>query len=72
MATATTQLDLVGLIASEIACGIDNAVGYWLGRIEQQLADSGLTADEQLRAIELVLEEYKQLTDESHFPCAQA
>lgn len=72
MATATTQVDLVGLIAAEIACGIDEAVGYWLDRVERRLADSGLTPDEQLRAIGLVLREYKEATGKLPFYCAQA
>lgn len=69
---STTQIDVVSLIAEQIACGIDNAVGYWLGRVECELASSGLTPAEQLRAIELILREYKQTTGNSPLHCAEA
>lgn len=72
MTTLGTHSDLVELIASEIAAGIDDAVGYWLGRVERQLADSGLTSEEQLLAIELILTEYKEATGKMQFRCAQA
>lgn len=69
---STTQIDLVSLIAKQIASGIDDAVGYWLGRVERELTDSKLSPDEQLRAIELVLQEYTEVTGKSQFRCAEA
>ncbi|HKW19389.1 MAG TPA: hypothetical protein VJO35_17905 [Terriglobales bacterium] len=66
------QIDVVSLIAEQIACGIDNAVGYWLGRVERELAGSGLTPAEQVRAIELILREYKEITGNSPLRCAEA
>jgi uncharacterized protein YgfB (UPF0149 family) len=62
VASVTTQPELVGLIAAEIASGIDDAVGYWLGRVERELLDRGLSPTEQLQAISRVLREYKQVT----------
>ncbi len=62
MTTVTTEPELVGLIAAEIASGIDDAVGYWLGRIEREVLDRGLTPSEQIQAISRVLREYKQIT----------
>lgn len=67
-----TQTDLVGLIAAEIAGGIDEAIEYWLGRIERELMDRKLTPHEQLRAIGNVLREYKQVTGRLHFRSAEA
>jgi hypothetical protein len=67
-----TNNDFIDLVAREIAFGIDDAVRYWLGRIERELSESGLSADEQLRAIELVLQEYKAVTGSLDFDCAQA
>lgn len=67
-----TETEFVDLIAEQIACGIEDAVGYWLGRVEQQLATGGLTADEKLRAIALTLREYKEATGNPPFRCAQA
>ena len=72
MATTSTQSDLVSLIAHEVVSGIDEGVGYWLGRIEQELAGSGFSAELQLRAIERVIREYKEATGKLPFRCAQA
>jgi hypothetical protein len=52
------ETDFVSIIAQQMVRGIGQAVDYWLGRIERELETSGLTADEQLRAIKLVLREY--------------
>ncbi|HZQ19377.1 MAG TPA: hypothetical protein VFA90_11685 [Terriglobales bacterium] len=68
----TTQIDVVSLIAEQIASGIQDAVGYWLGRVERELASSGLTANEQLRAIEIIVQEYKETTEKVQFRCAEA
>ena len=72
MPNLITHTDFVSLVAREIAFGIDDAVGYWLGRIERELRESGLSPDEQLRAIELILQEYKATTGSLDFNCAQA
>ena len=72
MATASTQSDLVSMIAHEVVSGIDEAVGYWLGRIEQEIAGRGLSAEQQLRAVKLVIREYKQVTGKMPFQCAEA
>jgi len=72
VASTSTQSDLVSLIAQEVISGIDEAVGYWLGRIEQQLACRGLSAEQQLRGVELVIREYKEATGKLPFRCAQA
>lgn len=69
---STVQIDLVSLIAKQIVSGIDEAVGYWLGRVERELANSRLTPYEQLRAIELVLQEYTEVTGKPQFRCAEA
>ena len=34
------------MIAHEVVSGIDEAVGYWLNRIEQELAGRGLSAEQ--------------------------
>ena len=72
MATTSTPSDLVSLIAHEVVSGIDEGIGYWLGRIEQELASSGLSAEQQLRGIERVIREYKEATGKLPFRCAQA
>ena len=72
MASASTQSDLVSMIAHEVVSGIDEAVGYWLNRIEQELTASGLSAEQQLRGVELVIREYKEATGKLPFRCAEA
>ena len=72
MNSTTTQTDLVGLIAAEIAGGIDEAIDYWLGRIECELTDEALTPYERLRAVANVLREYKEVTGKIQFRAAEA
>ena len=72
MATTSTPSDLVSLIAHEVVSGIEEAVDYWLGRIEQELTGRGLSAEQQLRAVERVIREYKEATGKLPFRCAQA
>jgi len=72
LATASSQSDLVSMIAQEVVSGIEEAVGYWLNRIEQELVGRGLSAEQQLRGIELVIREYKEATGKLPFRCAEA
>ncbi len=72
MASATTRTDFVTLVAVEIISGIDHAVEYWMGRIEQELAGSRLTAIERVHAIERVLREYKDVSGKTQLTCASA
>ncbi len=60
------------MIAHEVVSGIDEAVGYWLGRIEQEISGRHLTAEQQLRGIERVIREYKEVTGQLPFRCAEA
>jgi len=72
MESAATTSDFVTLVAEEIISGIDHAVGYWLGRIEQELADARLTATERIQAIERVLREYKDVIGKTQLRRASA
>lgn len=72
MASTSTQSDLVSMIAQEVVSGIDEAVDYWLGRIEQQLVGSSLSAEQRLSAVERVIREYKEATGKLPFCCAHA
>jgi len=60
------------MIAQQVVSGIDEAVGYWLGRIEQELMGRSLSAEQQLRGIELIIREYKEATGRLPLRCAQA
>lgn len=72
MASTSTQADLISMIAQEVVSGIDEAVEYWLGRIEQELAGSSASPEQQLRAVGRVLREYREATGRLPFHCAQA
>jgi hypothetical protein len=72
LASASTQSDLVSMIAHEVVSGIDEAVGYWLSRIEQELVGRGLSTEQQLRGVESVIREYKEATGKLPFRCAEA
>ena len=72
MASASTKSDLISMIAHEVVSGIDEAVGYWLDRIEQELVGCGLSAEQQLHAVKRVIREYKEATGKLPFRCAEA
>jgi hypothetical protein len=72
MATTATRNEFVSMVADEIFTGIEDALDYWLGRVECELTASGLTAIEQLRAIERILREYKEATGKAQLQCAHA
>jgi hypothetical protein len=72
VASTSTQSDLISMIAHEVVSGIDEAVGYWLSRIEQELVGRGLSAEQRLRGVELVIREYKEATGKLPFRCAEA
>jgi hypothetical protein len=72
MASTATPADFVSLVAQEIAFGIDHALDHWLGRIEMELVDAKLTNIERLRAIELILREYKEVSGKTQLSCASA
>jgi hypothetical protein len=72
LASTSTQADLVRMIAEEIGSGIDEAVEYWLGRIEQELVGGGFSPEQKLGAVHRVIREYKEATGKFPFHCAQA
>ena len=62
MATAVVPTNVVELIASEMAVGVDRAVECWMSQIEHALTDVHLTSLGRLNAVREILDEYKQLT----------
>lgn len=72
MTSATMRTQFINLVAEEIASGIDNAVEYWLGRIDQEINDPSLTVLEQVQAIQRILREYRTTTGILHLTCASA
>ncbi len=70
MANAASPKEFVSLVAEEIVSGIDHALDYWLGRIDQELADPSLTTFEQVQAIQRILREYRVTTGKIQLSCA--
>ena len=62
MATAITPTNLVEVIASEMAVGVDRAVECWMSQIEQALTDVHLTSLGRLSAVREIVDEYKYST----------
>jgi len=54
--------DVVNVIASEMASGVERAVECWMLQIEQALTDVQLTSLGRLHAVQEILSNYKQLT----------
>ena len=62
MATAVISRDVVNVIASEMASGVERAVECWMSQVEQALTDVHLTTLGRLNAVRDILEKYKNLT----------
>jgi hypothetical protein len=62
LATAVTPTNVVEVIASEIAAGVDRAVECWMSQIEHALTDVHLTSLGRLNAVREILDEYKHST----------
>ena len=62
MATAVIPTDVVDVIASEMAAGVERAVECWMAQIEQALADVHLTSLGRLNAVRGIVDEYRHLT----------
>jgi hypothetical protein len=62
LATAVIPTNLIEVIASEMAVGVDRAVECWMSQIEHALTDVHLTSLGRLNAVREILDEYKHLT----------
>ena len=72
MASKATRIDFVEMIAQEVSSGIEQALGYWLGRIEVEVIDRSLTASQRVDAVAEILQEYKALSGREEVGCASA
>ena len=72
MANSENGTDFVSIVAREISSGIDRALGYWLGRIELEMADQNLTTAQRMTAIRGILQEYKQVSGREEIGLASA
>lgn len=54
--------NIVDVIASEMACGVERAVDCWMAQIEQAVTDVHLTSLGRLNAVREIVRKYKSLT----------
>lgn len=54
--------NVVDVIASEMARGVERAVDCWMSQIEHVLTDTHLTSLGRLNAVRDILQSYKSLT----------
>ncbi len=62
LVSATIPRDVVDTLASEMACGVERAVDYWMFQVERALTDTRLTTLGRMNAVREVLDRYKSLT----------
>ena len=72
MARAASRDEFISAVAQEMSSGIERALHYWLGRIELEVLDQSISTAERLFAIEQILQEYKDLSEEVQLGCASA
>jgi len=58
--------NVVDVIASELARGVERAVDCWMSQIEQALTDAHLTSLGRLNAVRDIMQSYKSLTGKMH------
>lgn len=66
MASIAVPGNLVDIIATEMASGVDRAVECWMSQIDQALGDVRLTSLGRLQAVKQIVERYKDLTGKAH------
>jgi hypothetical protein len=69
LASIANPTDLVDVIATEMACGVQQAVECWMSEIEQAVTDIHLTSLGRLNAVCEILDEYKRLTGKTQLEC---
>lgn len=62
MSSVSANLDLVSLLAEEMASGVERAVECWLAQVDHALTDTQLTTLGRLNAVREILDRYKTLT----------
>lgn len=60
MATAATSREFIEAIAAELSQGIDCAVEFWMGQIEQALGDPELTTLGRLNAVRAIVHTFRR------------
>jgi hypothetical protein len=64
-----TPSELVSVVASEMAFGVDAAVESWMAQIESALHADDLTTLGRMNAVQDVITKYKDLTGKHQLQC---
>jgi hypothetical protein len=62
MSSVFVDVNVVNLLAAEMASGVERAVECWLAQVEHALTDTQLTTLGRLNAVREILDRYKSLT----------
>jgi hypothetical protein len=65
VASTAIPRDVVAVIASEMATGVERAVECWMSQVDQAVSDMRLTSLGRLNAVREIVEKYKNLTGKS-------
>ena len=72
MVSTAISSDVVDVIASEMALGVERAVECWMAQIDQALRDDRLTSLGRLNAVREIVEQYKRLTGKTYLEARRA
>lgn len=59
MATVASDRELIQAVVAELSQGIESALGFWMGQIENALGDPHLTTLGRLNAVRAIVQEYR-------------
>jgi hypothetical protein len=65
LATVTTDRELIEAVVAEMNAGIECAVDFWVAQIEGILQDPRLTTLGRLQAVQEIVKQYRNSTQES-------
>jgi hypothetical protein len=67
VATVASNRELTEAVATELSQGIDCAVEFWMGQIEQALGDPELTTLGRLNAVRAIVHAFRHQPTEMEF-----
>jgi hypothetical protein len=65
LATVASDRELIEAVVAEMSDGIDCALGFWIGQIENALGDPHLTTLGRLNAVRSIVQQYRNRATET-------
>jgi len=62
MACCPSNTDVISVIATEMAAGVERAVDLWMSQFDEVLSDGNLTSLGRLQGVQQILADYKAAT----------